>query len=109
MSKKYESYVCVLNCYFKALDGDMLYFKISDKELSKLMTNVEKIKFERDSNDEKIKRLQHEKHMYKVELGRCVRKLTRIYEELYAIGALLHFVYHNDCTPKDLVDSFKRL
>ena len=48
-------------------------------------------------------------HVYKVELGRCVRKLTRIYKEVLAIGYLLHFAYDYDCRPEELVDSFKCL
>lgn len=52
---------------------------------------------------------RYKAHIYKIELGRCVRKLTRIYQEVLAIGYLLHYINGNECSPKDLVDSFKCL
>ena len=120
MSKKEYPSVCILDCYFEQMNKAGSYYRISDKELSLLIARVNATEHELNlvinrnnynqrRADKEIKKWRTLAHVYKIELGRCVRKLTRIYEEVYAIGALLHFVYHNDCKPEDLVDSFKSI
>lgn len=120
MSKKEYPSVCILDCYFEQMNKNGSYYRISDKELAILVARVNTLEYEKNivinrSNyhyrrmDKEIKKWRTLAHVYKIELGRCVRKLTRIYEEVYAIGALLHFVYHNECSPQNLVDSFKSL
>ena len=71
-------------------------------EMSRKLNEYEKL-------EEKVKRLQHEKHMYKVELGRCVRKLTRIYETVYNAGFLGYVMGISDITARESVDTFKRM
>lgn len=44
--------------------------------------------------NKKIKRLEHEKHVYKLELGKCQRKLFRLYRFL----SMWHFHFHTDDT-----------
>ena len=120
MSKKEYPYICILDCYFEQMNKDGSYYRISDEDLSKLVINIREIEFTRDKEiarfkryakicNNHIKKLERERHVYKVELGRCVRKLTRIYQEVLAIGYLLHYINGNECSPKDLVDSFKCL
>lgn len=115
-----DLYMQILDCRFEALNDDLTYYKISDKELNKLILNVSEIKHERDVADSrykryatvchrKIKRLEHEKHVYKVELGRCVRKLTRIYQNVYKAGLLGYVMGISDIRAKESVDVFKRM
>ena len=118
--EKEELYYCVLDCYFKALDDDLSYYKISDKEISKLIINVRELEFERNQSNarwkrysktcnEKIKKLEHEKHVYKVELGRCVRKLTRIYQNVFKAGVLGYVMGITDIKGSESVDLFKHM
>lgn len=94
MSKKEYPSVCILDCYFEQMNKDGSYYKISDKELSLLIARVNATEHELDivinrSNynqrraDKEIKKWRTLAHIYKIELGRCVRKLTRIYKQCY--------------------------
>ena len=74
--------------------GEALFYK-------KICNNREEInKIQRA----KIKRLKHEKHVYKCELGKCQRKLERIYGYL-----CLHFTYYHNIGKKDAEDYVKNL
>ena len=120
MSKKEYPTVCILDCYFEQMNKAGSYYRIKDRELALLVARVNALEHEKNivinrskyhysRMDKEIKKWRTLAHVYKVELGRCVRKLTRIYQEVLAIGYLLHYIYGNECSPKDLVDSFKCL
>ena len=120
MSKKEYPSVCILDCYFEQMNKDGSYYKISDKDLSKLVINIRELEFEREKTNarwnrysricnKKIKKLEHEKHVYKVELGRCVRKLTRIYQNVFKAGVLGYVTGITDITGRESVDTFKRM
>lgn len=117
---KEEFYVCALDCYFEAINDDSTYYKINDEELSKLIVRIRQIEFERDSiknawrrykkiYDEEIKKLKHEKHVYKVELKRCVRKLTRIYEKKMQIAELAYSLGNLPEKPHEYVDRWRQM
>lgn len=48
-------------------------------------------------------------HTYKVELGRCVRKLTRIYQNVFKAGVIGYIMGITDSSGKESVDMFKRM
>lgn len=56
----------------------------------KRFRKIDKEEFKR--MNEKIKRLEHEKHVYKLELGKCQRKLFRLYQFLKT----WHYHFHTD-------------
>lgn len=85
---KENEYVVLLDIYFKKVDKNN--FMINKEELSKLLEKYEylenrykmqKIWNERHAKqfEKRIKHYYTLAHVYKVELGRCRRKLTRIY------------------------------
>ena len=85
---KENEYVVIGNIYFTKVDEDK--YIITDEELSKLIIKYRTLEsfFENKYNRYNKYREQAEKrieyyhtlaHTYKVELGRCRRKLTRIY------------------------------
>lgn len=86
--------VCILDCYFEQLDDEGSYYKISDEELSKFIVSVRAMEDEirliknrhnylMKINEQRLKHYYTMQHVYKVELGRCRRKLTRIYKRLF--------------------------
>ena len=89
---KNDEYVTILDCYFKVVyNQEETKYIIGDEDLARLvervhtMERVNKRIHERHEcyykyANEKINELKKEKHVYKIELGRCVRKLTRIYK-----------------------------
>lgn len=85
---KENEYVVLADIYFTKVDEDK--YLITDGELSKLIIKYRTLEmdFERARNwqkkyykqtQERIKHYYTIAHTYKVELGRCRRKLTRIY------------------------------
>ena len=99
-----KEYIAILDCYFEYLNDINAverYYKISDTELSKLCVKVRTIEHEKASAKtyynyvlrelkSDIKELKKQNHVYKIELGRCVRKLTRIYQKLYKYAYLTY-------------------
>lgn len=120
MSKNKYPSVCILDCYFEQMNKDGSCYKISDKDLSKLVINIREIEFEREKEkarferyakicNKRIKKLEREKHVYKIELGRCVRKLTRIYQYVFKAGVLGYVTGITDINGSESVDLFKRM
>lgn len=120
MTKKEYPSVCVLDCYFEQMNKAGRYYKISDKDLSKLIINIREIEFEREKEkvrferyaricNKRIKKLERERHVYKIELGRCVRKLTRIYENVYRASFIGYIMGITDTKADESVDLFKRM
>lgn len=118
--KKEDAYICILDCYFEPINKDLSYYKISDKELTRLVAEVRSLELEKDIMKgryeiyikryvERIKKLEHDKHVYKIELGRCVRKLTRIYKRIYEVCVIGNIFGSLDIKPKDCVDIYKRM
>ena len=89
----------------RIIEDDNLYIYYLEEQYYKLSQEVMYYK----KLSEKTEYWRYKAHVYKIELGRCVRKLTRIYQEVLAIGYLLHYIYGNESSPKNLVDSFKCL
>ena len=52
---------------------------------------------------------RHKAHVYKIELGRCVRKLTRIYQNVFVAGCLYHLFSGTEKSGKEYVDILKRI
>lgn len=84
-----DEYVVLLDTYFKRVDKNN--FMINLEELSKLIAKYDdlehrykmlKIRYNKHSEqyEKRIKHYYTLAHVYKVELGRCRRKLTRIYK-----------------------------
>ena len=120
MSKKEYPSVCILDCYFEQMNKDGSYYRVSDKELSLLIARVNATEHELNvvinrSNanqrkaDKEIKKWRTLAHIYKIELGRCVRKLTRIYENVYKTTFISYFSGRINMTPKECVDIFKHM
>lgn len=96
---KENEYVVIDDIYFTKVDGDK--YLITDTELSKLIVKYRclerdyeglRSKFRKNTKryEEKIKHYYTLAHTYKVELGRCRRKLTMIYKEIPAIDIDLY-------------------
>ena len=48
-------------------------------------------------------------HIYKVELGRCTRKLTRLYKKLYNYAFACYALRLTDMKPDKLVNEFRNV
>ena len=48
-------------------------------------------------------------HKYKIELGRCVRKLTRIYKKVYTTAILAYVYGRTELCAREIVDVFKHM
>lgn len=112
--------VCILDCYFEQLDDEGSYYKISDEELSKFIVSVrameDEIRLIKNRHNylmkidaEKLKHYYTMQHVYKVELGKCRRKLTRIYKHIFTFAMPLWTLGKIDRTPSELVKMLKGL
>lgn len=112
--------VCILDCYFEQLDNEGSYYKISDEELSKFIVSVRAMENEirliknrhnylMKINEQRLKHYYTMQHVYKVELGRCRRKLTRIYRYMYRMAFKLWVTHSIDYKPSELVKMLKGL
>ena len=91
---KENEYVVIDDIYFTKVDGDK--YLITDGELSKLIIKYRCLEREYknlqyyskrhiEGIETKAKKYYTMAHVYKVELGRCRRKLTMIYKEIPAV------------------------
>ena len=109
MVKEYKSleFIELCDIYFEKIADDV--YTINEAELLKLINRHEyEIRFMKGANNKLEKQLKlqtqyklHYKnlaHIYKIELGRCRRKLTRIYKALddVEIGMLKEFLLRYD-------------
>lgn len=76
-------------------------YKLEAQHYKRICKNREEINILQRN---KIKRLTRERHVYKCELGKCQRKLERIYDYLR-----LHFTYYHNIGKKDAEDYVKNL
>lgn len=120
MSKKEYPSVCILDCYFEQMNKEGSYYRISDKELALLVGRVNALEHEKDivinrSNyhyrrmDKEIKKWRTLAHVYKIELGRCVRKLTRIYEKQMQVAVLAYALGKLPEKPNEYVDRWRQV
>ena len=80
------------NIFLEVLDENVIkmedgYYKISDESLTRIIMKIidfqyrnRRLKMLADSYKDKYNRYKMKAHIYKVELGRCRRKLTNIYK-----------------------------
>lgn len=109
---KENEYVVINDIYFTKVDENK--YIITDEELSKLIIKYRNLEMdlERSRNwynrytkrtETKIKHYYTLAHTYKVELGRCRRKLTRIYRVFNDIQADVVIRLIDKCDYKVLV------
>ena len=118
---KEKEYVCILDCYFELMPKSKgSYYKISDKELNKLIVSYRVLENEMnfvkhqtsyymDRQCKRISELKRKNHVYKIELGRCVRKLTRIYEKQLQVAVLAYALGKLDMKPHEYVDTWRQV
>ena len=104
---KENEYVVLDDVYFTKVDGDK--YIIEDKELSKLIVKYRCLEREYKNvcdcskryykqYKERVKKYYDLAHTYKIELGRCRRKLTRIYRafDTLKIEMLKQYIFKYD-------------
>lgn len=112
-----KTYVCILDVYLEEKYSDKgTYYLIEDKQLADLIVRVRQLEFEKDAANRrnvqiqkrlatKLDRATKKAHTYKIELGRCVRKLTRIYKRLFDY----HFCDYGDIErAKNYVEDWRK-
>ena len=119
--------ICVLDIYFEHYDNfkynKEMYkdaYVISGKDLGLLEDKIMAIEyrgkfFEKqytkcvDRYENKIAYYKNIAHVYKIELGRCIRKLTRIYKKLYRDSFLTYALGLTKIKPADFVRRYKNV
>lgn len=113
---KQNEYVVIGDIYFTKVDEDK--YIITDAELSKLIIKYRTLEMDLERSrdwynrytkrtETKIKHYYTLAHTYKVELGRCRRKLQRIYERIRKDALACYVLGIIDCKPNELVDLIK--
>ena len=96
MDKKDKTYFAIFDEYLEEVPNKEGCYYITDNTLMKFVYYVRHIELMQEFSEKRIKNLNKKvkhyytlAHTYKVELGRCRRKLTRIYRSLF------EYVYFN--------------
>lgn len=112
MSKNNDVMICINDLYFE-----------DSEDIRKLNEYVIQLEMEKTGykafyrkvlqKNELLKRrnekLHTKCHVYKVELKRCQRKLTRMYKELYNIAFINYAYCKSNVKPKEVIDILKKL
>lgn len=113
---KENVYVVIDDIYITQINEDE--YMLTDAEVTKLIAKYRQLEFRYDQlwNKSKKDNMRAEKnidyyrnlaHTYKVELGRCRRKLQRIYERIRKDALACYVLGIIDCKPNELVDLIK--
>lgn len=99
MKTTYNDYIDIINKQKKEIDNLQIEIILLQKENKSLKNKIIR----------RNKRLVKQKHIYKVELGRCVRKLTRLYEYIHTLAYLRHEFNEDYPYPDDVVATYKNV
>lgn len=90
MDKKDKVYFAIFDEYLEEVPNKEGCYYITDNTLTKFVYYVRHLELMKEFSDKREKNLNKKvkhyytlAHTYKVELGRCRRKLTRIYKRLF--------------------------
>lgn len=90
MNKKDKTYFAIFDEYLEEVPNKEGCYYITDNVLTKFVYQVRHFELMQEFSDKRIKNLNKKvkhyytlAHTYKIELGRCRRKLTRIYKYFY--------------------------
>lgn len=116
MDKKDKTYFAIFDEYLEEVPNKEGCYYITDDVLTKLVYLVRHFELMQEFSDKREKNLNKKvkhyytlAHTYKVELGRCRRKLTRIYEKIYYSAFATYALGLSDTRAKEIVDIFKKL
>lgn len=90
MDKKDKTYFAIFDEYLEEVPNKEGCYYITDDVLTKFVYQMRHLEYMKEFSDKRVKNLNKKVkhyytlvHVYKVELGRCRRKLTRIYKRLF--------------------------
>lgn len=116
MNKKDKVYFAIFDEYLEEVPNKEGCYYITDDVLTKFIYQIRHLEFMKEFSDQNIRKLNRKvkhyytlAHTYKVELGRCRRKLTRIYEKIYYSAFANYALGLSDKRAKEIVDIFKNL
>ena len=116
MDKKDKVYFAIFDEYLEEAPNKEGCYYITDNVLTKFVYQVRHFELMQEFSEKRIKNLNKKvnhyytlAHTYKVELGRCRRKLTRIYEKIYYSAFANYALGLSDKRAKEIVDIFKKL
>lgn len=88
-----------IHSYIMQLDRELIFYKLGYEKTLKINAHLSK----------KVKHYYTLAHVYKVELGRCVRKLTRIYEKQMQLAVLAYTLGKLPEKPHEYVDRWRQM
>ena len=116
MNKEDKTYFAIFDEYLEEVPNKEGYYYITDNVLIKFVYQVRHFELMQEFSDKRIKNLNKKvkhyytlAHTYKVELGRCRRKLTRIYKKIYQDAFANYVIGLTNMRAKEVVDIFKNL